>query len=1473
MKKIYWNADLTPVETTLDRLVYELRKEDAGLIFDAVTMTDIYEDSDGMMPTLDALISPFAKLDLKMSALQKVMERAGGTIQPLKFTISEPFVLRNTANVAVIFELSDGQTVSIFLRNADVINPKKIVPADDMLSWKWMLNKKDCTVAVAPETGTDLDLRKVAARIMKLAEKNSALFAKGHAKRTEQAKAVEYLKVEVNDLEAELKAAQHRLEIAKVEKDDRDIAAITNPVVEPEIIDPTPEPTPIEIEPTLNGFSVAETINELNTDYGTNNDVWNATVSEVQALSDSDYEQLIDALENSNYHNQYYAVQALRKGNAELAGEFNTLLNDQVKAGQLTPELRIRREELVAKLEGETVPVEPELHYSEIILNDLVANYGWGYGARGFIKKNVGGGSIGGQLNPDGGVVVNATFNENGRYLMLQSGFDDVLSVDCRGDSAEKAKEFDDAVTDWAIKNAVNPASLNVSRAVETAPIEVEIAKVEKDDRDIAAITNPVVEPEIVEPTPKENHDDGQPYDISSYNGYATYTIMNKFYDRESDGVVKRESFYAQNHESKLKGGSASTATDFRMFKTKEEAISYIDQAQKEYEDAAAKKESDAAMEVENANKLAEKMADDINGFLAEKDEKTKALIRKSLDKAYKIDDEIVGTREFIDKKHASGELKIWTREENVIKDMTRAAYNRAINGQQEAHEKRQREAGTKTVYIVNGYQFGKIPYDYAAYLLAKSGVSNTESTVETGNEITPIEPVEPKLHYSEIILNDLVANYGWEQGTTGMISKNVGGASTGGAMNPNGDSIITAGFYDKGNRYLTMYSGFDTILDIDCRGDSAEKAKEFDDAVTDWAIKNAVNPASLNVSKAAETALEEPVNEISLTGKELGDFDDTEEGKEALQKAGKSFLKSLRGEWIDCPALKNKVEIRKRGIKETTSFFANPKKIKLAPALKSIIETASFGEKQPNHKPDKKPDVVAYYKIKNKVNLDGENLNVSVLIEEDSNGLLHYDYMIDAVEDVSFDDVSLSKRSQNHKSWHLDSSTSTEIISEKIEQSSRMIFNLFIEDEESESVEPQPTENTIAPESESAQGIDPVALENINAANLSDAIKKKAIAYLNENPTTHTFEGSGLSKKSQDSIMESIKAALFAEIKAAIPELTEGWNANGFDDSVNLFHTSLDGKKFLPITIKVSQDDKSLTGYRLSFITNMTGDKGDTKNLFDSTETLEDLKSWGFALPFDLDVKAFVANVIKPVVDEFLSKQAGSEAEQPSNNQTKEYRYAMVNRPAGLSTVPKGFIRLEERPSAGLPHYAAARNGVVVYDRKLTDDETKKYEMSPMVDGDVLHEYADNIANEMKKYASQYVKLANNDIADFIDKVKNRLSESSAGFRPSIGDINHLAELVKNKLSDAITGKPEVIEPQAVEPETINPQPDATGNSDIDSEIESLKQLIGTPEFSDALDALLDKLEAARLESQYESIVSDIINQDAQAESAKVGG
>jgi hypothetical protein len=187
------------------------------------------------------------------------------------------------------------------------------------------------------------------------------------------------------------------------------------------------------------------------------------------------------------------------------------------------------------------------------------------------------------------------------------------------------------------------------------------------------------------------------------------------------------------------------------------------------------------------------------------------------------------------------------------------------------------------------------------------------------------------------------------------------------------------------------------------------------------------------------------------------------------------------------------------------------------------------------------------------------------------------------------------------------------------------MIFNLFIEGEEPETVAPDEPENVRQNEVvEPAKGIDPVAKANIEWANISDAIKKKAIAYLNANPTSHKIPAIG--GKSLDAIMQSIKIALFAEIKALSPLIKQRTLMGG--DSLVL---SIDdgGKE----NIRIMFIDSS---HKLSF---MVVKDYEGEEIFDSTSTLEGLRQWGFALPFDLDVKAFVANVIKPVVDEFLAK------------------------------------------------------------------------------------------------------------------------------------------------------------------------------------------------------------------------------------------
>lgn len=219
-RKVQWNNDAQPLGSTLDQILYQIRCADAGegLLMDAVTPEEITEDSDGIL-TFDALVSPYARLERKMELLRGIMERAGDKVKPVAMQITEPFKQRGVAHVAVIFELSDGQTVSIYFHNPDG-SPGKMAPTDEVISWKWLLNKKDITIVVAPERGSDLNVREVARRIMRLSEKNSAAFQRVNARRAERMGAIQALKNEISELETELAAAQHELEVARVETEE-----------------------------------------------------------------------------------------------------------------------------------------------------------------------------------------------------------------------------------------------------------------------------------------------------------------------------------------------------------------------------------------------------------------------------------------------------------------------------------------------------------------------------------------------------------------------------------------------------------------------------------------------------------------------------------------------------------------------------------------------------------------------------------------------------------------------------------------------------------------------------------------------------------------------------------------------------------------------------------------------------------------------------------------------------------------------------------------------------------------------------------------------------------------------------------------------------------------------------------------------------------------------------------------------------
>ncbi|MDB5768031.1 MAG: hypothetical protein JWQ61_2845 [Collimonas fungivorans] len=251
MKKVMWDGE-SPIGNTYDGLLYDIRRhDDDGLMYDPLSVTDILDDAEGVY-TFDALVTPFAKLERKMQILQNVMERTGGTVKPVAMQITEPFKQRGTANVAVVYELSDGQTLSIFFHNPDV-TPQKITPTDDLISWKWMLNKKDVTIVAAPERGVDLNVREVANRLMRLAERNSATFQRANAKRSARMQAIDALKTAITEKEATLARLQRELEVRRVEKESTPsvpdsisttpAAPIADPVAEP-ITEPASESAP-----------------------------------------------------------------------------------------------------------------------------------------------------------------------------------------------------------------------------------------------------------------------------------------------------------------------------------------------------------------------------------------------------------------------------------------------------------------------------------------------------------------------------------------------------------------------------------------------------------------------------------------------------------------------------------------------------------------------------------------------------------------------------------------------------------------------------------------------------------------------------------------------------------------------------------------------------------------------------------------------------------------------------------------------------------------------------------------------------------------------------------------------------------------------------------------------------------------------------------------------------------------------------
>lgn len=181
-------------------LVDLVKHDDHSQLFDAIKADDmpaLLELLGAEAMGYDALIVESRKLDTLMQRLGAAMSKAteaGVTVTNVRQ--SEPFKRNKVTQVAAIFEMSDGQSVSIVFHNPDS-TPSKLLPQDTLISWKFLLNSRDISAAVQPNQGEDVQLPVLATRMMKLVNQNSARFARTNAKKAENVAALDEAKARI----------------------------------------------------------------------------------------------------------------------------------------------------------------------------------------------------------------------------------------------------------------------------------------------------------------------------------------------------------------------------------------------------------------------------------------------------------------------------------------------------------------------------------------------------------------------------------------------------------------------------------------------------------------------------------------------------------------------------------------------------------------------------------------------------------------------------------------------------------------------------------------------------------------------------------------------------------------------------------------------------------------------------------------------------------------------------------------------------------------------------------------------------------------------------------------------------------------------------------------------------------------------------------------------------------------------------
>ncbi len=216
---VLWNKlDFYPkgfTEQDLDKTYYGLVRDpdDYALMMESAPFEEVdgyynpgTEEVDAAFITEAVVVKKFSRLEgVVRRGIVKAMNKymtakdpdTGTPITAMDPIVGEPRKSGLFAYVTVQIPFSDGQVVSIVF-HAPEGDQKKISPDDTVVAFRWLLNKRDITNAVAPEDGKEISLETVSKRVGQLVEKNTKRFAatqkEAQAEKKELADAQENIK-------------------------------------------------------------------------------------------------------------------------------------------------------------------------------------------------------------------------------------------------------------------------------------------------------------------------------------------------------------------------------------------------------------------------------------------------------------------------------------------------------------------------------------------------------------------------------------------------------------------------------------------------------------------------------------------------------------------------------------------------------------------------------------------------------------------------------------------------------------------------------------------------------------------------------------------------------------------------------------------------------------------------------------------------------------------------------------------------------------------------------------------------------------------------------------------------------------------------------------------------------------------------------------------------------------------------------